>query len=135
MKLSEFKIALNRKIQGDKKPPSTNEELNELIKEGIRYIALRTVPIDLLGSDINTQVPIRFVQGLRFIREPNDSLLDDDKIDIDEQLVDALILYVISDITGEKNYRLLKLREVQIEIDIYEHNIQTVLDDLEELNE
>jgi hypothetical protein len=133
MTLDKLKNIIQYKLKSDVKAPTLNEDWNTIIHEAIYYISTRTIPVDLLGTDINTQEPIRFINGFVFIRVPNDTLNDTDKIDIDEQLVYAVIYYVVYLLTNDEKKKMESINRVDREIDIYANNMQESYDGLESL--
>lgn len=70
---------------------------------GLKFISRETIPYLLIVDSPSYDYQImRKVDSVTYIRFPNKPILDTDIIDIDDALLDALALYVISGIEKEK---------------------------------
>lgn len=90
MKLSEFKQLLEAKNNTKTKLPTSNKEIGILIKESIESIAMDVIPIDLVTEDLSLPT-FRWLDAKKHIRQAVIPLNDNDKIDIDEELVYAVV--------------------------------------------
>lgn len=133
MTLSDFRVRLEQKLKADSIVPPKAKDLNNTITEGIKYLSIRTVPIDLLSSDLATYAHYRFINQDTFIRVPRDTVNDEDAIDIDEQLIYALLYYCNALLTQDANKYAMLIKKVDYEIDLYDYNNQQFLNTLEKL--
>ena len=68
MTLLQLKNKVSIFTDGDRKNPTELDKWNTLIGLAIEYISMRTIPLSLIGTDIATQTPYRFIKDLKFIR-------------------------------------------------------------------
>ena len=115
MVFSEFKQLAEIKAAGSKKLPANNTVWGLLIQESMLAICNKTIAIDLLETDPETADTYRWVSPSQFVRYPNKPIDDGDKIDIDEQLHNAVLYdFLFRHLKANKNNDYMALRDEQI---------------------
>lgn len=132
MTLLQLKNKVSIFIEGDRKLPSEIDKWNTLIGLAIEYISNRTIPFSLIGTSLLTQEPYRYIKDLRFIRKPVSVIADDSKVDIDEQLGNAVGYYISMMIAKDEGTKFKFNKLCDIEIDVYDYNNRVLLDELQE---
>ena len=101
MTYGEFKIELASEMYADTKIPSDDTVLIPLVMRAMRYVAYRTNPLSLLVQSPDFRV-IKSLGNGWYLREP--ALIRDTitKLDIDKELIDAVVYRVASKITKRK---------------------------------
>lgn len=131
MTLSKFNIFLQSKKKGDIKLPDSNEKLQPSLQESLEYVAKKCKPIDLRTSDFSKET-LRFISANLQIRKPIATIVNEEKIDIDEQLVYA----VAYDLLANKSTELKNIARYEDkrdeEISTYEWNNYALLNELAE---
>lgn len=92
MKLADFIILVTMKNKGGYELPGGDEttKWDLLIEESIKAVIDEEEPIDLSTTDTNYSV-YKWIDGEWFIREPKRTSSNNDELDIDEQLVYAVL--------------------------------------------
>jgi len=101
--LAEFRLVLTEKSVNRKALPAT-QELSERVFTGLKRIAKDTVPLKLCifvpeedwNNTENYKSVIRKVEETVGIRTPVRPVIEESEIDIDDELIDALALYVMA---------------------------------------
>lgn len=100
MTLEEFKKQCKAKKKGDFRLPESNEEYQPLIQESLEYVAKKTIPTDLVTED-TTKETLRWINATQLIRMPKATIINEEKIDIDEQLAYAVIYDLLANKTAD----------------------------------
>ncbi len=95
MKFSDFKTLAKIRNRGGLSLPSTDSEWGIIIQDSLEAISEEVIPIDLLTQD-TTQAALRFINSRDLIRKPVAPIHDNDKIDIDEGLVKAVLYHLLT---------------------------------------
>jgi len=97
MTLNEFRnVLLGKSIQRTQLP--VDSILKEKIFSGMKEIAKITIPLILVIQDRTGYDVLRRIDDNMYIRFPKRPLAEDDELDVDEALVDALAYYVMADL-------------------------------------
>ena len=115
MVYSEFKNYLNSIMPGRETanlPPDT--VLRTQIFRALKRIAKETVPLKLVVNDNSQNTVIRKLDNDTFIRFPLEVYRDDDDIDIDDELIDAVAAHVASEIEPQRKGHFLQQYEREI---------------------
>jgi hypothetical protein len=134
MDLLQFKTLSSLKLKGDVKEPSNDTVYDILILESIENIANYIIPLDLVTED--TTVPtLRWINGTQLVRQPLSPLNNSNKLDIDEQLHNA-VLYDFLAMYSNKNENIAKyLRARDGVINNYRWNNYKLLESLIQTSE
>jgi len=105
MNYKTFKAQLSLVTKKDVKivRDEEDEALKVLVKRAIEDVADWTLPLTLVSSNISDEIHIHIGNGL-LIRKPKKITDDDSLIDIDEDLVLAVI-YNVAKILGSRDYK------------------------------
>ena len=133
MKLQEFKTFLNAKRRGDLKLPATNEELQPLLQESLDCVASKCDPVDLSTRDL-TKETLRFITLNLQIRKPIATILNEEKIDIDEQLVYAVAYDLLSNNSNDPTNKVIYEKKRDEKIQEYVWNNYKLLKELGVIN-
>lgn len=98
MTYGEFKIELESEMFADTKMPEKDEILIPLVMRAMRYIAYRTKPLTLLVKIPDFKI-IRSLGNGWYLREPALIINENSKLDIDKELIDAVVYRVASKIS------------------------------------
>lgn len=122
MVLAEFKPVLLSKSVARTTLPA-DAELYERVFSALKRVAFDTIPIRLskrvLPTTLVTFPVFRKVDDQLYIRLPSKPINDDEDLDIDESLVDAVALYVMAGLerANAKTYMGLYYREIEMNND------------------
>ncbi len=96
MTLNEFGRFINTKSIGRVEPP-INEQMTERVFTGMKKIAHRTIPLKWVVDDPTNYAILRRIDEYTYVRMPKKPILDSgEQLDIEEELLDALALYVMA---------------------------------------
>ena len=131
MTFLEFQEFCESNKSGDIKLPQTVDEYKPLIQESLEYIAKRPdcIPIHLVTNDL-TKEDLRFINISQIMRRPIAPSTNEDKIDIDEQLVYAVAYDLLSNRTKNTQDKAVKASKRDEEISNYIWNSYKVLQDI-----
>ena len=125
MIFSEFKDKLLTVMPGREMLPE-DTALSEVIHRALKKIAKQTVPLWLRTSETNSSI-LRKIDNATYIRFPFHPLSQDDDIDIDEALLDAVAYHVASELEPQKKGAHLNMYDKEITMN-NERLIETDLD-------
>lgn len=129
MTLKDFKKQCESKKAGELKLPKTDEEYQPLIQESLEYVAKNTIPTDLISTDPTVET-LRWLNSRQLIRMPKATTLPDEKIDIDEQLVFAVLYDLLANRTTDLNKAMFYTQKRDEEITQYQWNNYNLLQQL-----
>jgi hypothetical protein len=102
MKAAEFVKNLIGKSTG-RTTIEANEDMAERIFTGLKHIAMRTTPLTLLVDNTFGHQILRRLDEDAYIRMPvKPIIMEDDDIDIDDALLDALSYFVMAGLEPQK---------------------------------
>ena len=140
MTQGEFRLVLTEKSVNRKTLPAT-QELAERIFTGLKRIAKDTVPLRLVilveDWSLNTISVMRRVEGNVGIRTPKRPSVEESDIDIDDELIDALSLFVMAGLERQKAQMHMGMYHKEIDMN-NDRLIETALldsDNESEINE
>ena len=97
--MGEFRLVLTEKSTGRTVLPET-QKLAERIFAGLKHIAKRTIPLRLATKvtdyQLNTFPVFRRIDYRLILRFPVRPIAEDSTIDMDDELIDALALFVMA---------------------------------------
>lgn len=115
MTVSEFKVLLLSKSNNRTALP-TNEQLIPKIFTALKRVAKDTVALRLVVTSGEGQQVLRRVDELMFIRFPFSPRNDDDTVDIDDSLLDAVALYTMAGLEIQRASQLMGMYYKEIEM-------------------
>jgi len=127
MVYSEMKDLIKNQMPGrynTELPP--DEVIRLMVHRALKRIAKETVPLRLVVNDASQLTIIRKVDDDTFIRFPIMPFRDDDDIDVDEELVEAVAAHVCSELEPQRKGHFLQ----QYEREIRQNNERLIETDL-----
>jgi hypothetical protein len=128
MIFSEMKDLIRNQMSGrydqDLPPDSV---IRQAVHRALKRIAKETVPLRLVTNDPSQLTVIRKIDNDTYIRFPLMPYRDDDDIDIDEELVEAVAAHVCSELEPQRKGHYLSVYEREIVLN-NERLIETDLD-------
>lgn len=91
MTLNTFKKHLKIKTSQGLKIPDLDEDYELVIQEAIQSICGKVIPNTLISSDLINDEPYKWITDTQFVRYPKSTTQNGGHIDIDEQLVYAVV--------------------------------------------
>lgn len=126
MTFGEFKSYLLSFMPGRTDLPD-DSTIRALVHRALKRIAKETVPLRLVVDDPSQITVIRKIDEDTFIRTPLFPFRDDDDIDIDSELIDAVAAHVASELEPQRKAHFLGMYEREIMLN-NERLIETHLD-------
>ena len=112
-------------------PP--DQVLRLMVHRALKRIAKETVPLRLIVNDTVQNTIIRKVDDNSYIRTPKMPYREDDDIDIDSELIEAVAHHVCSELEPQRKGHYLQQYEREI-LQNNERLIETELDTFDELS-
>ena len=107
MTMNEFGRFLQTKSVGRIEAP-VNEQLTERIYTGMKKIARDTVCLRWMTNDPEGREILRRLDQNTYVRYPKKPILDNgEQLDIDDELIDALALYVMAGLEMQRSKVLM----------------------------
>ena len=113
MTYGEFKSYLLSFLPGRDVLPNDGV-LRHIVGRGLKRIAKETVPLWLTVSSPDSVTVLRKIDNNTYIREPRSPYSDDDDVDIDNELLEAVAFYVASEIEPQRKGHYLSNYEREI---------------------
>ena len=134
MVYSEMKDLILYQMPGrymDDLPP--DPVVRSMIWRALKRIAKETVPLRLIVTDISQITVIRKLDDESYIRTPITPYRDDDDIDIDSELMEAVAAHVCSELEPQRKGHYLQQYEREIVMN-NERLMETDLDQFDALS-
>ena len=131
MVYSEMKDLILYQMPGrydDELPP--DKVVRSMVHRALKRIARETIPLRLTVEDITSITVVRKIDESTYIRTPIAPYRDDDDIDCDSELMEAIAFYVCSELEPQRKGHYLQ----QYEREIMQNNERLMETDLDVYN-
>jgi len=134
MTLKQLKDRLKVILSGQKNIWKDESYVADIINDAVLRVCDKCIPVALLTNNPSLS-SYRLLEGGYFIRRPNNITLDIAVVDIDNELVQAVIYSIASEFAVEASFRAEYQHKFQIEIDRYNYRNYQATESLFEYRE